>query len=90
MLKYCDEKFFLKINVFLLFVGYEGEERLPCDVCGKTFGALRSLRYHYAVHMGRTECEICGRIMSRVSHLKTHLLTVHGLQMYRTDRFPTF
>ena len=50
-------------------------------MCGKTFGSVRSLRYHYAVHTGRTECLLCGRIMSRVSHLKAHMLNVHGAPM---------
>jgi len=60
---------------------YALEERLPCAVCGKTFGSVRSLRYHFAVHTGRTECAVCGKIMSRVSHLKAHMLSVHGVQL---------
>jgi hypothetical protein len=42
---------------------------------------MKSLRYHYAVHTGRTECALCGKIMSRVSHLKAHMINVHNTQL---------
>jgi hypothetical protein len=81
----------LYINYFILPLfqqclfpapGFTEEDiRLPCDVCGKSFGSMKSLRYHYAVHTGRTECALCGKIMSRVSHLKAHMINVHNTQL---------
>ncbi|XP_052124099.1 broad-complex core protein isoforms 1/2/3/4/5 isoform X11 [Frankliniella occidentalis] len=54
-------------------------KKFLCNVCGKAFTREDSLSSHRNVHRGTTQCSLCMVVLSRKSHLKRHMLVVHGM-----------
>ncbi|XP_043218431.1 protein bric-a-brac 2-like isoform X14 [Amphibalanus amphitrite] len=54
---------------------------LPCPDCGKVYANSGSLSQHRRIHSGATLCRLCGTGLSRVAHLRRHLITCHRLSM---------
>lgn len=87
----CVFFIFSKIRFFLfvefLLVGYPGEWQGSiqhenghrCKMCGKTFANMGSLYKHNNVHKGKTRCPICKVLLSRIDHMKRHMVAKHGL-----------
>lgn len=83
---FCD----VKSAPFCLFVdpqqqwvggpqrGLQVSERLQCNICGKVFQNRNSLCEHKSVHSGKTQCPVCHAVLSRIRHVRRHMVTKHG------------
>lgn len=53
-------------------------ERLQCNICGKVFQNRNSLCEHKNVHSGKTQCPVCSAVLSRIRHVRRHMISKHG------------
>ncbi|KAJ9594145.1 hypothetical protein L9F63_014461, partial [Diploptera punctata] len=59
-----------------------------CVLCGKT---VRNRWHHISAHFpGEHKCRLCTAVYSRVDKLKTHLRTVHNIEITKYSRSPHF
>ncbi|XP_049797036.1 zinc finger protein 660-like isoform X2 [Schistocerca nitens] len=56
-----------------------------CDICGKLFTLIRSLKKHSLIHTEKRphECDVCGKSFTESSDLKRHVLTHTGKRPYK-------
>lgn len=76
--QFCDEFFVSQplLNYHLRF--HDAAEKFPCDICGKSFFLLGSLKLHQTSnHAVGLSCEVCKEPMKDKKHLKEHMKT-HG------------
>lgn len=61
--------------------------RLVCDVCGKTFTNSGCLHIHSKIHTGIKDfkCQDCGKSFIRKEHLTVHMRTHSGERPYHCD-----
>lgn len=54
---------------------HTGAEMCSCDVCGKSFSRMRTLREHMRIHEDdkRFQCEVCKKTFMQKSSLKSHV-----------------
>ncbi|KAF4516878.1 hypothetical protein B566_EDAN011222 [Ephemera danica] len=57
-----------------------------CSFCNREFKHRVSCHQHLALHKGTSKCHICNCVLSRKSHLKRHLKTIHGICSSRQYR----
>lgn len=56
------------------------KSNVSCDICGAQYKHLSNLSSHRQVHFGKTNCAFCAKVLSRKSHLRRHLFSVHGIE----------
>ena len=57
------------------------DNRVTCDVCGRSFHDEKSLKGHiFGVHEfeKKNQCQFCGRYFERIGFLVTHIRFIHG------------
>ena len=57
------------------------DNRVTCDVCGRSFYEEKSLKSHiYGVHEfeKKNQCQFCDRYFDRIGFLVTHIRFIHG------------
>lgn len=67
----------------------EGENRLSCQVCNKSFANPQYLNRHEATHKGTFQCDICLKGFSRNEELSWHKRLCMGEAMINRDGFVT-
>ncbi|XP_039645658.1 zinc finger protein 391-like isoform X1 [Perca fluviatilis] len=60
------------------------EKQHSCQICGRSFNRISSLKYHLITHTGEKpySCKTCGKTYGQISSLKYHIRTHTGEKPY--------
>ncbi|XP_031695551.1 zinc finger protein 708-like [Anarrhichthys ocellatus] len=82
---YCPKRFNHKAHRDLhVKARHTGEKTCHCDVCGKGYSGLSTLKTHRTTHFDKTfVCDVCGKSFYHAGHLTRHKLVHREVRPYR-------
>ncbi|CAH2100580.1 unnamed protein product [Euphydryas editha] len=83
----CGKRFYSKRGLNSHMIKHTGERKYTCDTCHKSYTRRDILTKHMKKHNNDQQliCEVCNTTFIQKCHLRSHLLTRHGISMAASD-----
>ena len=69
----CGNTYMTDINLSFHVCNFMNSRCYVCNVCGKEFATIKTMRCHAAYHTGKYQCETCGNYFSAEAHRSVHM-----------------